>query len=155
MLFKTPRLKEEFGRLHPELQTLVHDLDEWLFESGMERLTVTDAIRTLDEQQAIYTPHYLAKRLEPGAAKRMARAKPSWHLYSCGIDFRHSVNPYKPEERARIWEWLKNRTTPDPYEKDALTWELLDHDVGLGKHFHLAVRDWVWRRKWEQENPRG
>lgn len=151
MLFKTPRQAEEFKRLHLEVQTLAHDLDEWLFDSGMERLTVTETIRTLDEQERLYTDHYLKKRLEPSVARRMARQKPSWHLCAAAFDFRHSVNRYTDAERARIWEWLKTRTTPDPGEKDALTWELLDHDIGFGKHFHVAVRDWVWRRRWEQK----
>lgn len=159
MLFKTPQIQSEFANLHPELRVLLHDLDEWLFDSKMERLTVTDALRTPADQERIYLPKFLKKGLPEDEAREEARAQFSWHLLGCAADFRHTFKPYTEEEQKHIWEWLKERcdvTKPDLGQKEkAPEWELLLHDVGLGKHFHVARRDFLLLRKWEQQQKRG
>jgi hypothetical protein len=132
--FKTPAMEAQFKSVHPDVRVLVHDLDEWLFESKMERLTVTDVWRTAEEQERIYTPYYLARGFSEKESRQLARERFSWHRVGSAVDFRHSVKPYSQEEQDRIFAWLKAQC---PTEK----WELLLHTVGHGLHFHVARRE--------------
>lgn len=143
MLFKTTAIASQFRNLHPDLRAVLHVLDAQLEFWKLPPLTVTDAIRTQEEQERIYTPHYLAKGFPEDEARRMARRKFSWHLAGTGADFRSSGQPYSDEEVDQISEWLHVKCSGPE-------WELLFHDVGHGKHFHVARRCFLWRRKWEQ-----
>lgn len=143
MQFKTPVIASQFLGLHPDLRVLLHDLDEWLWDNKMERLTVTDALRTREDQRRLYTKTYQAQRMSDAEAQDKAFRRFSYHLCACAADFRHTVKPYMADEQKRIWEWLAKHCTGSE-------WELLEHDLGWGKHFHIARRDFEWRRKWEQ-----
>lgn len=132
--FKTPALEAQFESLHPDVRVLLHDLDEWLFDSGMERLTVTDILRTREEQERIYTPYYLARGFSETESRQMARERFSWHLVSSAADFRHSIRPYTQEEQGTILARLHGLCPKDK-------WELLLHDLGMGLHFHVARRE--------------
>lgn len=132
--FKTPEIGTHWGKLHPELRGLLRHLDDWLFDSGMERPTITETFRTDDEQQRIYTPHFLEQGYPLNEARRLARAKFTWHREYSAVDFRHSIKPYTEAERGKIWLRLRELC---PQSK----WELLEHDVGFGKHFHIARRE--------------
>lgn len=140
MHFKTPEIGLQWGSLHPELRTRLGELDEFLNESGLPTFTVTDAIRTPDEQEGLWWGDYLKKGYLETEARAKARAQFSWHLVATAADFRG----FKPwgEERARVWGWLKQHCASSE-------WELLEHDVGTGRHFHLAYRDFGRRKKWE------
>jgi hypothetical protein len=144
MLFKSPKIGGQFASLHPDLRAVLRALDVWAFDGGMESITITDAIRSADEQERLYTQHYLEKRYAPEDAARLARKRFTWHFASCAADFRHTVRPYTDEERRKIWLWLREHC-PSP------EWELLEHNLGFGLHFHVARRDFLWRRKWEQK----
>ncbi len=144
MLFKTTAIASQFRDLHPDLRALLHVLDAQLEFWKLSPLTVTDAIRTTEEQERIYAPSFAAKGFSEDEARRMARRKFSWHLVGTGADFRSSGQPYSDEEQDQISEWLHAKCP-------GAMWELLLHDIGHGKHFHVAKRDWVWRQKWERK----
>lgn len=132
--FKTPGIGAHWNRLHPDLRGLIRHLDDWLFDNGMERMTVTETFRTADEQQRIYTPFYLEQGFTPTEAGQLARRKFTWHAHHSAVDFRHTIKPYTAEHHARI---LKRLQELCPREK----WELLLHNVGSGIHFHVARRE--------------
>lgn len=143
MLYKTTAIASQFRALHPDVRSLLYVLDAQLEFWKLPPLTVTDAVRTEDDQERLYLAHYLAKGFLEDEAKRMARKKFSWHLARCAADFRSSGKPYIDEELDQISLWLHEKCPGSE-------WELLLHDVGHGKHFHVAKRDFLWRRQWEQ-----
>ncbi len=143
MLFKSTAIASQFRDLHPDLKAVLYVLDAQLDFWKLPPLTVTDALRSADEQEALYTTHYLKKGFAQDEAERMARKKFSWHRVGTAVDFRSSGHPYTDDERDQISQWLHEKC-PSP------EWELLFHDIGHGKHFHVARQDFLWRRKWEQ-----
>lgn len=154
MLYKTTAIASQFRGSHPALKTLFFVLDAQLDFWKLPPLTVTDAHRTREEQRTLYTPHYLAKGFSLANAQRMAENKFSWHLAKCALDFRSSGQPYSDDEEDKISLWLddKCKAPPaEPGEPEPLTWELLLHNLGYGRHFHVAVRDWDWHSRWERE----
>jgi hypothetical protein len=132
--FKTPRIASEWATLPPQLTGLVSFLDDWLFSNGMERLTITDAFRTDDEQEVLYFQHYLAKGNSPENARRLARHRPSLHKERKAVDFRHTVRPYTEAERQRIWAKLEELCN------ERQKWQLDLHNIGTGLHFHVGFR---------------
>lgn len=136
--FKTPELAKQWDLTDPELRGVLRHIDDWLFDSGMERMTVTDIGRTAVDQERIYAPDFIARGYSPEEAKKLARKKPSWHLVNTpegwrAADWRHSVKPYSSEEIGRITKRIEELC---PRGK----WETLHHSVGLGLHFHIALR---------------
>lgn len=132
--FKTPAMEAQFKSVHPELRVMLHDIDEWLFDSGLERMTITDVLRTREEQERIYTPYYLARGFSEAESRQLARERFSWHLVGSAADFRHTVHPYSTAELQKIDAHLKKTCPSDK-------WELLLHDMGHGLHFHMARRE--------------
>lgn len=132
--FKTPEIASYWDKLHPELRGLIRNLDDWMFDVGLERMTVTETYRNPDEQQRIYTPEFLAQGFSPQEAARLARNKFTWHAHLSAVDFRHSIRPYTDEGHARINARLKELCRPRE------NWELLLHAVGSGLHHHVARR---------------
>lgn len=131
--FKTPALEAQWPVLHPKLRVVLQLVDDWLFENGMERITVTDLLRTPADQERIYTPVFMGQGIPKDKAAQLARHRFSWHLVGSAADFRHSVKPYTQAEVDRINMKLQDLCPPS-------AWELLHHSVGLGMHFHVAIR---------------
>ena len=131
---KTQRIANEWLTLPPQLTGLISFLDDWLYSNHMERLTVTDAFRTDDEQGVLYLTHYLSKGFSPEQARRLARHRPSLHKERRAVDFRHSEKPYTAEERARIWAKLEELCNPRE------RWQLDLHNLGTGLHFHVGFK---------------
>lgn len=135
MFFKSTKIGGEWISLHPDLRAVLHGLDDWMFENKLERMTITDALRTQQDQEDIYTPYYRERGYTPVEAKRLARGRFSWHLVGSAADFRHTVKPYTTAEMGEITARLKQVCQP------ASNWELLLHTVGRGLHFHVARRE--------------
>ena len=144
MLFKTPRIASEYPLLHGDLREKLVQLSGQLAAWGLPEFTITDAIRTREEQAAIYLPHYRAKGFSETEALQLGRNKPSWHLPGFAADFRGSTRHYTREENARIRSWLEEHC---PRKE----WEVLLHNLGTGMHWHLGRRDFVGLRAWEQK----
>lgn len=142
MLFKSTAMASEFRDLHPDLRSVLLVLDAQLDFWKLPPLTITDLLRTPVDQERLYTPQYLAKGFSDEDARRMARKKFSWHLVGAAADFRSSGPPYSDDERDRVSEWLNQKC-------GGSGWELLLHDIGHGKHFHVGRRDWTWKGRWE------
>lgn len=143
MLFKTTAISTQFRDLHPDLRGLLHVLDAQLEVWKLPPFTVTEALRTKEGQEHIYWAQFSSKGFSEEEARRMARRKFSWHMCGCAADFRSSGQPYSDDERDQISEWLKDKC-------GGSAWELLEHDIGHGRHFHVAKRDFSWRHKWER-----
>lgn len=137
MLFKSPKLSTEYGSLHPALRKVLAELDAQLAAWELPGLTITEALRTRDGQEALYWKRLRTPAMTEDKARRLARERFSWHLIGAAADFRNSM--YSPAERRQIARWLRTRC-PAP------AWEVLEHDVGRGDHFHLGIRDFVWRK---------
>ena len=148
MLFKTADIGIQYASLHPALRRALAETESVIIGWGLAPITITDAVRTKTENTAIYTAVNIGKGMHPRDAALKAQAQWSWHVCSCGADFRSSGKHYTDEEWKRILAWLKN------HFGDSM-WEALLHDVGLGFHGHLAFRDWDWRRKWETQTKGG
>jgi hypothetical protein len=146
VLFKSTSLAAQWASIHPEVRVALGELDDQLDAWGLPTLTVTDAIRTKAQQEDLYWRMYLGSGVLEVAAREKARRKFSWHLTACAVDFRGSKPWEAPDER-RIRSWLRKRC-PTPQ------WECLLHDAGTGVHFHVAHKDFGWRRKWEHPEGR-
>lgn len=143
MLFKTASIGAQWANIHPVVRIVLGELDDVLAGWSLSTLTITDAERGLDTQEELYWKSYMAAGFVEAVARQKARAKFSWHLASCAADFRGS-KPWGPENEAKVFQWLKQRC-PGPQ------WETLYHEVGAGLHFHVAYRDFSWRRQWERQ----
>lgn len=141
MLFKTTALAAEYPRLHPELRKLLTQLDEHITGLELAPLTLTHVLRTKAEQEELYWARYHTSGVTEATARELARKRFSWHLCACAADFRASC--YSAEHRALLRRWLTAK-----FQKPG--WEILEHDIGRGEHFHVAVCDQAWRRKFEQ-----
>jgi hypothetical protein len=143
MLFKSPEIGLQWAHAHPETRTAVTFIDSQIKAWGLPQITLTDVVRTPDEQERIYLPTFLARGFSETEARQEARAKFSWHLCECAVDFRSSGAPYSEPDSKRIWDFM-SESFKSPM------WELLFHDVGLGKHFHVGYRDYGARRNYEK-----
>jgi LAS superfamily LD-carboxypeptidase LdcB len=106
---------------------------------GFPEITITEVFRTPEQQEAIYWKSLLASEGTEERARAAARAKWSWHLGRCAVDFRsHS---YSKTQQVAILNWLQERC-PKP------AWETLLHAVGSdAEHFHVGFRDYSRRRR--------
>ncbi len=134
MLFKTALIGTQYAALHPELRRVLGELAAQNKEWDLPQLVLTEAFRTPEEQEDIYWRMFSS--LPPAEARMKARRKFSWHLCGCAVDVRTG-------DALRALAWLQGKY-PGP------EFELLVHDVGLGKHLHVAYRDFGWRKKYEQ-----
>ena len=80
--YKTDRIRDEFPRIHPKLQHLLHWLDLWSVQRTGYDAVITTLIRTPAEHQAIY-PGQVPPPLTP-------------HIDGRGADLRSSN--YTPEQ---------------------------------------------------------
>jgi hypothetical protein len=110
----------------------------------MGPLVVTDAIRTPQENTKIYSAFYFGRGLSREDAAAKAASRFSWHMVGAAADFRGTSGPYSPEDCVRIGQWLAGRC-------ERPLWEVLEHDVGKGRHFHLGRCDFGWRKDWEKK----
>jgi hypothetical protein len=128
VLFKTPLIGTQYASLHPALKRALTELDSVVTGWGLPQITLTEALRTRAENTGIYTAQYLAQD----------------HLCMTAADYRSSGLPYSATDWDRVQKWLKSK-----YQKPM--WEVLVHDIGIGLHGHLAICDFNWRRKFEQQ----
>lgn len=143
MLFKTTRIGSEYPTLHKDLREKLSALETYLKAWSLPGLTITDAQRTVDEQEALYLPVYRKQGASEDDARKLARHRFSWHLLGCAADFRSSGPPWSKAATGRVNAWLKVNCP-------GALWEVLEHDLGTGLHFHLARRDFLARRHAEQ-----
>lgn len=139
MLFKTPEMSAQYGALHPEIRRLVADIDLKASDLGFAPFTMTEGFRTRREQTRIYTDIYLSEKYTPDEALARAEKQFSWHLCGCAIDFRNHALSTK--QRAQVFAWLDERCRPPEL------WEVKQHNVGAGLHFHVGWRDWDKRAR--------
>lgn len=144
MLFKTASIGQQYPGLHPELRRVLGELEQQLKEWGLPEPTITEANRTPEEQEEIYW-RILSHRAEgrvmkdvPEAEARMlARHKFTYHFVSAAADLRVA-------DPDRALAWLQGHL-----RKEREDFEMLVHDV-VGRHLHVAFRDRVARKLYEQ-----
>lgn len=140
MKFKTDVLKAEFDALHPRTRSVLIGLDEHSIQLGLPDVVVTHVLRTLNQQEKIYERIFVEKlAMDEVLAKKKARAKFSWHLCRCAVDFRN--NQYSEAEKREVLSFLKIQMYGATSQ-----FEFVEHDIGHGNHFHLAHRDYEWKR---------
>lgn len=124
MKFVPGELADRLGFQHPQLADLCRDLDAKTREWQAADPKFPDATVTcLDRDEA--------KNAE-------VTGKPkSWHLVRCAVDFRSKHYDFK--QAAKVIDFLRERC-PQPF------WELVLIPHGTGPHFHVAYRDFSWRR---------
>jgi hypothetical protein len=138
MRWKSPHLEAEYSEVHPLVRKALGELELKLSDWGFPEMTVTQVFRTPEEQEELYWRSLLKEHGTEALARIAARAKFSWHLCRTAVDFRNSS--YTRAQRKKIHAWLIERCPPP-------AWEALDHSVGFGQHFHVALRDFSRRRK--------
>lgn len=145
MLYKSARIKAEWQLLHTQVRNAWFELDAWLQGQGLEGVTITDVGRTPAENFGIYRARYIAQGMEPAAAEEKAASRFTWHdsELMCAADGRGSGEPWGDEVYARVLAWVTARCPVGQFE-------VLEHDVGRGRHLHIAFRDFLKRREWEQ-----
>lgn len=62
----------------------------------------------------------------------------SWHLFRCATDLRSKH--YTPQQAARVMDWIKAHC-------EQPLWETVLVPHGTGPHFHVARRDFSWRKE--------
>lgn len=153
------RMAKELATIvHPELRALLADLDQWSGDHHLPPVTVTQLVRYLDEQVAIYTGYWrgLVARLasdpaslspaereqaeamrehSPEQLREAARGRFTWHQVACAADLR--TRHYEPAQRERVLGFVRQRCQRP-------LWEVLEHDVA-GPHLHVGRRDFSWR----------
>lgn len=124
MKFVPAHLEDQLGFQHPEVAKLARDFDAQHWKWKADDATFPDCTVTC---------------LERDEAKNAAvTGKPkSWHLVRCAVDFRSKHYDFK--QAAKCIDWLRERC-PQPF------WELVLIPHGTGPHFHVAYRDFSWRR---------
>lgn len=151
MFYKTSYIAQQYITQDSELRRVLSDLDDELAERGIAAFTITEGWRRHSENIATYTANYLAEKKTLAEAKRLAEEQFSYHLVGSAVDFRSSGKehgtPYTTKERLFILEWLRPRCPKDK-------WEVLEHNVGTGLHFHLARKNLDARAKWEASKKR-
>lgn len=125
---------QTWSLLHPKVQEFVIDFAEESTQRKWPLPMFTDSTRTPARQRIIYPDRHPLPF--------------SWHLTvpCCGLDAR--TRHYAPTERQDLVAWVDARC-PKP------TWEVLVHDVGLGKHLHVAYRDLALKAAWLAARDRG
>jgi hypothetical protein len=146
-------MAEDFPLLPKPLRDKVTGLAAWLHSKGWEAPTLTCIRRTKGDQRRIYVPYAerlvsaLARgtplepkekalavelaKMTPAQRVAWAEAKFSWHVALCAVDIRNRC--YSRVQRREIMNHLRHGT-------NTTDWEILEHDVGRGDHFHAALR---------------
>ncbi len=133
MLFKTALIGTQYASLHPELRRILGELEKQLEEWDLPKPVLTEAFRSVLEQEEIYWRSFVGV---PEAEARMkARRKFSWHLCGCAADLRVG-------DAHRALAWLQGKYPGPELER-------VVHDVGYGMHLHIGYRDFGWRKKYE------
>lgn len=132
---ESPRLKEEFTKLHENCLMAANNLENFLTLNSMPEAVVTHILRTIPEQEDIYWRNIMvAQKLTEVDARAKARAQWSWHLVYCAFDLRDFI--YTPAQLRRIVDFLM---VEYPASQG---WEILCHNVGSGNHLHVGFRDY-------------
>lgn len=120
MKFKdSERHKKEFWELHPLLQLILMDLNDWAITRG-EEMTVTELIRTDAEQETLF---------KDGDAKERI----SVHQFGRGAD----VRLFKKDPlNLLVGEYINHKY---PYG-DGVHKTLVTHE-GTAMHHHLQVKE--------------
>ncbi len=143
MNYKYDRLRKEFILLHPKPKDLIDNLDQVLQAKGWQSVNLTEIVRTKKDQENYYWEQVMADlKCTEEIARTTARAKPSWHLWFCAVDFTSKI--YTPEQCKFILDYLKSGR-PGP------TWEIFHHNIGRGSHFHVAFEDPSWKQRWSNQ----
>lgn len=124
MKFDTPRIQSEWPDIHPDVRAEVEKLDAYCTKLGMPEVVVTCLHRTREENFEIY-----------------GEDKFSWHCVWSAADLRS--REYTRPERDMLMEFIR-KECGQPF------WEVLEHDVGRGSHWHLGRRDFAWRKQHQQ-----
>lgn len=134
MKFSTPKLAEQFQRVHLKLRGLMQWVDAWLDDAYEEELIVTDLERTLAQARRIYAACIDKMPMGGGPhCTRPCRAADA-SLKQLTIDQQnHLAHDINVE-----WEY-------DPHRPKMVC--ALIHDVGHGRHLHLQVHDRTRRRQ--------
>lgn len=147
MLFKTAAIEQQYPRLHLELRKVLTELEVQNELWELPKLVITEAFRTPAEQEEIYWRSMLKRKDVTGKmvpvpereARMLARRKFTFHFVGAAVDLR----AHDPD---RALAWLQGRLW-----NVRAGHELLIHDVGTGKHLHVAVRDVEGRKKYEAD----
>jgi len=143
MDFKYLHLRKQYALLHPKLQQIAVELDLWLTKNSFPVMIITHIYRTPQEQEAYYWKSVMESlNCSEPIARETARAKFSWHRVYCALDIRNSN--FDDVQRTRIYKQLKTG-------RDNSMWEILQHDVGRGDHFHVGYKDFDWRHRWSRQ----
>lgn len=134
MKYKSPILEQEYKALHPQLRTVMEQLETFSAENGLPEPVATHIRRTRKGQEDIYWRSVLAANpsMTEAQARTAASKRFSWHLVNCAIDLRDYI--YTKQQVTKLLAWLRQRC-PAP------TFEVLYHDVGRGQHLHVGIRD--------------
>lgn len=165
--FAFSKLEGEFVGIHPQVKSLVEQLQYHSENIGFPDVVITHAFRTKTQQKTIYmgvaavilkkiandntlteSESDILERVEQisdsqnitleKAFERWAEARFSWHMARTAVDLRNKH--YSSKQRAAVMAFLRARISKGE-------WELLEHDIGRGDHIHLAKRDAEWKAK--------
>lgn len=157
--FQGPREEREFNAdLHPDTRAVVLELGRFCVLRGLRPPLLTVVGRTDQEQEDLYWRDEQEKARRNGVnipeeqARRLARAKPSWHKRLTSVDLRTiGPNPadphWTPSEMERVVKRLEELlgVPRDTTAAKKLRWEFLVFPHGTGPHIHFARRDFAWR----------
>jgi hypothetical protein len=138
--FASKDLAAEWANVHKALKILADKFEKWSRWAKMPNPMVTALSRGGPEW-------YTSRKLVP--------PKFSWHypmpVYDeqlqvarfvvCAVDFRNVH--YNNRQRTIINKWFGDQCPRGE-------WELITTDHGTGPHIHVAYRDFLLRRAWEQ-----
>lgn len=143
MDFKYAYLKKQYALLHPKVQGVVQELDLWLTRENLPVMILTHIYRTPQEQELFYWKQVSEDlNCAEEIARETARNKFSWHRCYCAVDIRNSN--FSAVDKTRIFKQLKTG-------RGDSRWEILNHDIGQGEHFHVGYKDFDWRHRWSNQ----
>jgi predicted alpha/beta hydrolase len=138
--------------LEEDVRHIVEALDQWSRENKFPEVVVTQVLRSVDEQEDIYSRYGLGllAKLKSGESmgpkeralafelaklslpelRKWARGKFTWHMVGCAVDLRS--RHYRASQLVEVIEFLQKRLAPYPHE-------LLAHDI-TAPHVHLAIK---------------
>lgn len=165
--------QEALAEVHPDLRLLLNDFDVWSKYDGLPEPTLTEVIRTLQEQEDIYFRRSkdLLKSLEPGPRQHMIdpEGDGTWRptTPSEQVEAHGFVGKSDAELRAiarKRFTWHIARCAVDirtrNYTRSDVArvwdwfqrrckrpdWELVKHDT-KGPHIHVGRRATDWKAK--------
>jgi hypothetical protein len=151
--FKDETMAIEFkDGLEEDVRHIIEALDQWSRENGIPEVVVTQILRSVDEQEDIYSRYAIEirQKLQKGESmgpkeralaselvklslpelRKWARGKFTWHMVGCAVDLRS--RHYKASQLVEVIEFLQKRLAPYPHE-------LLAHDI-TAPHIHVAIK---------------